>query len=96
MPVEYTWDEAKRESNIEKHGFDFADAALVYENPDKVTLDTERRGERRSQDVAFVALKGKILALAYIERDENVRCISFRRADKKERRLYEAAGRKQD
>lgn len=27
----YEWDEAKRATNLEKHGLDFADAQLVYE-----------------------------------------------------------------
>lgn len=87
----YTWDEAKRESNLKKHGFDFVDAALVYENPTKLTLHMERKGESRKQDIALVRVTGEVLALAYVERYGLIRCISFRRADRKERRLYEAA-----
>ena len=85
--VDYTRNEAKRESNLEKHGFDFADAALVYEHPGKVTLDMERHGEQRKQDLALVQVKGKILALAYVKRSGQIRCISFRRADKGDRNL---------
>ena len=29
----YEWDEAKREANLRKHGLDFDDADLVFENP---------------------------------------------------------------
>jgi uncharacterized DUF497 family protein len=34
----FVWDEAKRKSNLEKHGLDFKDAYLVYENPGQVHL----------------------------------------------------------
>ncbi len=29
--MEFEWDEAKRQSNIEKHGIDFAEAVAIYE-----------------------------------------------------------------
>jgi uncharacterized DUF497 family protein len=31
----FVWDEAKQKSNLKKHGLDFKDADLVYDNPDK-------------------------------------------------------------
>lgn len=30
--MKYQWDEAKRASNIEKHGIDFYDAAFIFED----------------------------------------------------------------
>jgi uncharacterized DUF497 family protein len=50
------WDEAKRKTNLEKHGLDFADANLVYENPSKITFQSPRKGEARKQDIAMVAV----------------------------------------
>jgi uncharacterized DUF497 family protein len=32
----FVWDETKRRSNLEKHGLDFKDAHLVYDNPENV------------------------------------------------------------
>lgn len=93
MPL-ITFDEAKRLSNLEKHGFDFADAALVFDAPDKVTLESERKGENRSIDIALVEVVGTVLAVVYVERSEEIRVISFRRASRAERRIYEDA--KQD
>ena len=85
----YVWDEAKRESNLEKHGLDFADAWMVYENPDKCTYDMSRLSERRFMDVALAEVKGKVLALIYTERGNDVRVISFRPASREEREQYE-------
>ena len=89
------WDEAKRRSNLAKHGLDFADARLVYDAPDKVTLKSRRRSEDRLIDLALVALAGTVLVLVYIKRGENIRVISFRRASRKERSIYEQASREE-
>ena len=85
----YEWDEAKRESNLRKHGLDFDDADIVYENPNKVTFATAGRGEQRWRDVALLESNGIVLALVYTVRGYNVRIISFRRASRRERRIYD-------
>ena len=85
----FVWDEAKRASNLEKHGLDFKDAYLVYDDPEKLTYDSDRQGERRFLDLAFAVIKGRLLALIYTERGYDVRVISFRNASREERELYE-------
>jgi uncharacterized DUF497 family protein len=64
----YEWDEKKREANLKKHGYDFADADLVYDSPEKVTLRTPRQGEPRLQDMAIVEVFGVVLTLVYVVR----------------------------
>jgi uncharacterized protein len=85
----YAWDEAKRKSNLKKHGLDFRDAYLVYENPQKCTYDASREDEYRLMDVALATVKGKLLTLVYVERGEDIRIISFRNASREERKQYE-------
>ncbi len=85
----YAWDEAKRESNLAKHGLDFADAWMVYEAADKCTYDSSRLGEHRLMDIALAEVKGKVLALIYTERGNDVRIISYRPASREERERYE-------
>lgn len=83
-----TWDEAKRRGNLLKHGLDFADAELVYDSPDKITLASRRAREPRLVDMAMVEVAGTVLVLVYVERGQDVRVISFRRASRKEREFY--------
>jgi len=85
----YVWDEAKRRGNLKKHGLDFKDAYLVYENPNKCTYDASRNGEYRLMDVALAVVRGRLLTLVYIEQDDEVRVISFRNASRMERKQYE-------
>lgn len=70
-------------------GLDFADAHLVYESPDKITFTSLRKAEERQIDLALVAMAGVVLALIYIELGRDIRVISFRRASRKERSVYE-------
>lgn len=85
----YEWDEAKREANMRKHGFDFDDADIVFENSNKVTFEVRSRGEERWLDIALVEANGIVLALVYTVRGYNIRIISFRKASRKERRIYD-------
>lgn len=85
----YVWDEAKRNSNLKKHGLDFKDAYLVYENSDKCTYDASRYDEFRLMDVALAVVKGRVLTLVYTEDEDEVRVISFRHASREERKRYE-------
>jgi len=82
------FDEAKRKTNLAKHGLDLADAGLVYDAPNKITLCSPRQGERRLMDVAMVEIVGIVLVLVYVERDQDIRAISLRRASKLERKHY--------
>ncbi len=74
---------------MKKHGLDFKDAWLVYENPDKCTYDASRNEEYRLMDVALAIVKGRHLTLVYTEEGEGVRVISFRNASREERKRYE-------
>ena len=85
----FVWDEAKRRSNLEKHGLDFKDAHLVYDNPEKCTYDSSRKGERRWRDIAVAVIHGKLLTLIYTERGDQIRVISLRPASREEREQYE-------
>ena len=83
------WNERKREINLAKHGLDFKDAHLVFDNPRKVTFLSRRNEEERRLDVAMVEVAGRVLSLAYVPRGEDIRVISFRVASRKERKSYE-------
>ena len=87
--MRFTFDPNKDNANIEKHGLSLADAPLVFNAPDKLTLVSPRAGEARLMDVALVEVAGVVLVLVYVLRKaDEVRAISLRRASKQERTLY--------
>jgi uncharacterized DUF497 family protein len=89
MPFEF--DPDKDTANITKHGLSLAEAWMVYEAPNKITVESKRAGEVRRVDIALVEVVGVVLVLVYIQRGPVIRAISLRRASRQERKRYEAA-----
>jgi uncharacterized protein len=88
--MKFTWDEKKRRRNLEKHGIDFADVEIIFSHRMLVKLDT-RRDYQEARWAALGQLKDAVVFLAYTLRGEDVRIISIRRANKKERTIYAQA-----
>jgi len=89
--LRFEWDERKNRSNIQKHGFDFADAEEMFQGVLLVRPDTrEHYGEERWIAVGMIG--SRIAAVSFAERRNNVlRIISLRKADHEERKEYEKA-----
>lgn len=83
------FDPEKDASNIIKHGLSLSDALLVFDAPDKLTLQSPQGDEDRLMDIAMVEVAGVMLVLVYVMRQpDELRAISLRRASKQERKLY--------
>jgi hypothetical protein len=86
---DYEWDPAKAESNLKKHGVDFADAALSLEDENAlVEPDPDAHDEERYLCLAADPV-GRVIVTVYTYRDEKIRIISARSASPGERRRYE-------
>jgi len=92
--MRFEWDENKRKKNIDKHGLDFTDGLDVFSDPDKIELPDDRcdYGEKRIRVIGkswvFVLLKSIVVVVVCTDRDGNIRIISVRYANRKERGLY--------
>jgi uncharacterized DUF497 family protein len=84
------WDEAKRQSNLRKHGLDFADAAEVLESRYRLDIAAVRGGEVRMQSISYALGFLAVLTVVHTERDGATRVISFRHASNEEREVYDA------
>ena len=80
--------EAKRETNLRKHGLDFIDACLVLESEYVLIVDSPRGGQMRQQAFAYVFDVLAVLSMAFVAGEERFRIICFRPADQTERRTY--------
>lgn len=94
MRQRFTWDPAKAASNLRKHGISFEEAVCVFADPMAVTRqDRVENGEQRWQTIGAVGGFTLLLVAHTLWDDEAgievVRIISARRADRKERRIYE-------
>lgn len=88
-----TWDERKDQANRRKRAVSFATAALVFEDPNCISIqDRIERGEYRWQTLGLV--RGMVLLLVAhtwvdVDGEGHVRIISARQATRRERHLYE-------
>ena len=88
MVSKFQWDDAKRESNLQKHGLDFLDAVLVLESPYRLDVEAVRGGEMRTQSFAYVFDVLAVLTVVHAARADTLRVISFRPASEEERGAY--------
>ena len=85
--MEFTWDEAKRQSNLRKHGLDFADASDVFATI-TLTFEDDRFDYGEQRFITVGMLRSIVVVIAHTERDETIRVISMRKATKNEQRRY--------
>jgi uncharacterized DUF497 family protein len=85
--MRFEWDEAKRKSNIIKHGLDFVDAKYVFQGITFTFIDDRfDYDEQRFNTLGM--LKGIVVAIAHTEQDDLIRIISMRKATKNEQKIY--------
>ena len=87
--MRFEWDESKRESNIVKHGIDFADAPRLFSAPMRTVLDLRQDyGEERF--IGLGLLDNRVVAVAFTElAEDTIRVFSLRRALAHEKKQYE-------
>lgn len=88
--IRFDWDGQKARSNLAKHGVSFDEAKTVFEDPFAITiLDPDHSDkEMRFIDLGY-SQNNRLLIVVYTERNDTIRIISSREADKNERKQYE-------
>ena len=88
--LHFTWDPKKAASNLRKHGVSFEEASSLFRNPLSTVLPdpTHSRYEGCLLIIGHSAA-GRLLLVAFTERDDQIRIISAREASAREHREYE-------
>jgi uncharacterized DUF497 family protein len=86
--LEFEWDPKKAERNLRKHGIEFVDAVIVFDDDRAITLEDEHASEERYLTFGIDA-HGRVLAVSYALRGSVIRIISARKATTRERAQYE-------
>lgn len=73
------WDEAKRRSNVVKHGIDFADACRIFDGPVVEFPDIDH-GDDEPRLAAYGQVDGRVLFVVFTWRRGRRRIISARKA----------------
>ena len=92
--VEFEWDSNKAQSNLEKHGITFEEAAEVFFDPFYQVGDATPKmlsNDEKREFILGYSLEQRLLLVVYLERGKRNRIISARPATRNERKLYEQA-----
>ena len=88
--MKFEWDDAKNQSNIEKHGIDFEDAKQLFVDGFWFVQD-ERQDYGEPRFIGLGYINHRLLSVVFTERKPNkIRIISLRKANLREVQAYEA------
>ena len=85
--MEFEWDEKKSRANKSKHGIDFKTAMDLWNDQDRIEIQTNFPAENRGALIGKIG--DKLWTAIFTLRVDAIRIISVRRLRKKETKLYE-------
>jgi uncharacterized DUF497 family protein len=86
--MEFEFDPRKSDSNKKKHGLDFHEAHVLWDDPDLIEIPVQTIDEPRYLVIGTIEGKHWSGVIAY--RGDKVRIISVRRSRKEEVAIYES------
>lgn len=86
--ISYEWDEAKRLTNLGLHGLDFADAR-EFNWESALVIRDDRKEYNEQRFIAYGKYFERLTVMAFTNRENSIRIISWRKANQRENRAYE-------
>jgi uncharacterized protein len=95
--IRFEWDRAKSGLNKRKHGISFEEAETVFSDDHALLLDDPEHSDEEERFILLglsALLRTLVVCHCYREKDEIIRIISARKADRSERNHYNQRWRK--
>ena len=86
--MEYEFDEQKSKANKTKHGIDFVEAQMLWQDVDLLEIPARTDDEPRTMVIGRIGDKHWSAIITH--RNERIRIISVRRSRKEEKEFYES------
>jgi uncharacterized protein len=86
--MEFGWSEAKRESNLAKHGIDFADVFAAFFDESKVIVEDLRTDYGEARYNMLAKLNERTCHITFTRRSDVIWLISARKANQREQTRY--------
>jgi uncharacterized DUF497 family protein len=92
--MQFEWNRSKAKHNLRKHGVSFEEASSVF---DDVLANIYEDPDHSFHEKRFImignSVRGRLLFIAFADRDRRIRIISARVLTKREKKLYEEESR---
>ncbi len=90
MGLKVEWDEDKARSNARKHGVTFEEAVTVFGDVLAMTIhDSDHSDDEDRYIIMGEADQQRLLVVSFTDREDAIRIISGRVANRRERKKYE-------
>jgi len=90
VELNFEWDTEKARGNLEKHGVSFEEAGTVFGDLLSGTvLDPDHSDDEDRYIIIGTSNRGRVLLVAYTDRNDVIRIISARPLTRSERKQYE-------
>jgi len=86
--VKIEWDPNKAAQNLRKHGIDFADAVIVLEDENALTIEDHGHDEQRFKTLGLGPSQNVLFVVHAFRKSDVIRIISARKADRSETKQY--------
>lgn len=87
-PIEFEWDEGNENKIFARHGIGRTEAEQPFFNPHLLRPDEKHSTREKRYSLLGITDTGKVLFLTFTVRKDQIRIISARSADKRERTVY--------
>ena len=86
--MKFEWDELKNEANKRNHGISFETAAFVFNDENRIEIYDAVHSKINDDRYITIGKVRKVLYVVFTEREDKIRIISARLAEKKEKEIY--------
>jgi uncharacterized DUF497 family protein len=88
--MEFEWDARKAETNMQKHGVSFTEAATVFGDELAITVPDPDHSKNEDRYITIGSSnQRRLLMVSHTDRGDRIRIISARELTKTERKAYE-------
>jgi hypothetical protein len=86
----FEWDPVKAASNLKKHGVAFEEASTVFDDPFSITIEDDEHSDKEERFVTIGRSdSGRLVVVCHCDREQRIRIIGARTAERCEKRQYE-------
>lgn len=75
MHGNFTWDLGKEARNLQKHGVDFATAALVFMDPCRGIVFDDKHSHYEDRYFCIGEVNGRVLSVRFVYRENHIRIL---------------------
>lgn len=92
--MEFEWDSRKATLNLRKHRVSFEEASSVFGDPlATVYANPDHSAHERRYLIIGTSTNGRLLIIAFADRNQRIRIISARKLTRREKKFYEEEDR---